>query len=134
MPQPTRPALHHVALTVNDVEASIPWYENLFGIKRTMEAPHEGGTGILLTDPEWQLIFVLHRHDAHRDETFSERRTGLDHVGLQVPTRADLETWQARLQELGVTYSPIQDTPYGSILVFRDPDNIQLEMYSPPGA
>ena len=33
MPQPTRPALHHVALTVNDVEASIPWYENLFGIK-----------------------------------------------------------------------------------------------------
>jgi glyoxylase I family protein len=134
MPQPTRPALHHIALTVNDLEASIPWYENLFGIKRTMEAPHEGGTGILLTDEEWQLIFVLHRHDAHQDETFSERRTGLDHVGLQVPTRADLEAWQARLQELGVTYSPIQDTPYGAILVFRDPDNIQLEMYSPPGA
>ena len=133
MRQPARPALHHIALTVRDVEASIPWYENLFGITRTMDAPHEGGIGILLTDPEWRFIIVLHRHDVNEGEIFSERRTGLDHVGFQVPTRAELEAWRARLQELGITHSPIADTPYGSILVFRDPDNIQLELYSPPG-
>jgi hypothetical protein len=27
----------------------------------------------------------------------------------------------------------VADTPYGSILVFRDPDNIQMEGYAPPG-
>jgi glyoxylase I family protein len=133
MHQAARPALHHIALTVRDVEASIPWYENLFGIKRTMDAPHEGGVGILLADPEWRLIIVLHRHDVNQGEAFSERRTGLDHVGFQVPSRAELETWCARLDELGITHSPIADTPHGSILVFRDPDNIQLEFYSPPG-
>ena len=74
------------------------------------------------------MIIVLHRHDANRRERFAETRTGLDHVGFGVPSRADLEAWQAHLQELGVVQSPIADTPYGSILVFRDPDNIQLEM------
>jgi glyoxylase I family protein len=80
------------------------------------------------------LIIVLHHHDANQRETFAETRTGLDHVGFSVPSRADLEAWQAHLQALGVTQSPIADTPYGHILVFRDPDNIQLELFAPPGS
>ncbi len=59
-----------------------------------------------------------------------------------VPSRADLEAWQAHLEAAGVaraavadrplTQSPIADRPYGSVLVFRDPDNIQLEFFAPP--
>jgi len=67
-------------------------------------------------------------------ERFAEARTGLDHFGLAVPTRADLEAWQAHLQQLGVQHSPIADRPYGSVLVFRDPDNIQLELFAPASA
>ena len=29
------------------------------------------------------------------------------------------------------TQSPIVDEPYASVLVFRDPDNIQLELFAP---
>ena len=134
MPQPALASLHHVALTVNDLDASIAWYERVFGITYQMDGPHEGGVGKLLADPEWRLIIVLHRHDAHQRERFAETRTGLDHVGFAVPTRADLEAWQAHLQALGVEQSPIADTPYGYILVFRDPDNIQLELFAPPGS
>jgi hypothetical protein len=32
-----------------------------------------------------------------------------------------------------LTQSPIADEPYGCVLVFRDPDNIQLELFSPAG-
>jgi hypothetical protein len=32
-----------------------------------------------------------------------------------------------------LTQSPIADTPYGGVLVFRDPDNIQLEFFCQPG-
>jgi len=32
------------------------------------------------------------------------------------------------------TQSPIADEAYGSVIVFRDPDNIQLELFCPPGA
>jgi glyoxylase I family protein len=137
-----RPGLHHIALTVTDLEASIPWYEKVFNITYQMEVPHEGGTGKLLADEEFTFVIALHRHDANGGETFTEIRTGLDHVGLSVPTRAGLEAWQAHLEANGVaradaanrpcTQSPIDDRPFGSILVFRDPDNIQLELFAPP--
>ena len=139
-----RPGLHHIALTVTDLDASIAWYEKVFDIKYQMEVPHTGGTGKILADDAWQFMIALHRHDANQSEWFTETRTGLDHVGLVVPTRADLEIWQAHLEQLGVervaaahrpcTQSPIDDRPFGSILGFRDPDNIQLELFAPPSS
>jgi glyoxylase I family protein len=142
MSTPTRPSIHHVALTVSDLERSIPWYEKVFDITYQLEVPHQGGTGKVLADDTRQLMIVLHHHDANQSERFAETRTGLDHLGLRVPTRADLEIWQVHLEELGVeraaaadrpyTQAPIDDRPFGSILVFRDPDNIQLELFAPP--
>jgi glyoxylase I family protein len=139
-----RPTLHHIALTVTDLEASTIWYRRIFDLAPVMEEAHEGGWQRLLADEAMRFIIVLHRHDVNQGEAFSERRTGLDHFGMVVPTRAELEAWQSHLDAMGVvraatadrpcTQSPIADTPYGSILVFRDPDNIQLEMYSPPNA
>ncbi len=136
--------LHHIALTVRDLDTSLPWYEQVFGVSYQMDAPHEGGVAKLLADETWQLAIVLHQHDASTGEAFLESRTGLDHVGLAVPTREDLVAWQSHLESHGVaradaadrplTQSPIADEPYGSVLVFRDPDNIQLEIFAPPPA
>jgi glyoxylase I family protein len=138
----SHPTLHHIALTVTDVDASVAWYEKVFGISFQMDAPHPGGVGKMLADDKKQLIFVLHRHDANEREEFIETRTGLDHVGLMVSDREELEAWQVHLEKHGVsrssaadrplTQSPIADVPYASVLVFRDPDNIQLELFAPP--
>ncbi len=142
MSSPTPARLHHIALTVTDLEASVPWYEAVFGVQFRMDAPHEGGVGKVLADDTWQLMIVLHRHDAGAGGLFDERGTGLDHAGFAVPTRGDLEAWQAHLEANGVvrsdkaneplTQSPIADESYGSTLVFRDLDNIQLELFSAP--
>jgi glyoxylase I family protein len=139
----TRPRTHHIALTVSDIDASVSWYESVFGIGFKMDVPHEGGVGKLLMDDAGELMIVLHRHDGNDGGLFDERVTGLDHVGFLLPTRADLEAWQAHLEAQGVviagaadkpsTQSAIADEPYGSVLVFRDPDNIQLELFCPPG-
>lgn len=138
----TRPAMHHIALTVTDVDASVRWYEEVFDLQYRMDAPHEGGVGKLLADDAFGLVIVLHRHDTNDRGRFAETTTGLDHVGFAVPDRAALEGWQDHLEARGVvrseaadrplTQSPIADEPYGSVLVFRDPDNIQLELFSPP--
>jgi catechol 2,3-dioxygenase-like lactoylglutathione lyase family enzyme len=130
----TRPQLHHIAVTVTDVDASVGWYEQVFGLTFRMDVPHEGGVGKLLADDGMSLVIVLHRHDTNDGRAFLETRTGLDHVGFFVPTRADLEAWQAHLEAHDVKQSPIADEAYGSVLVFRDPDNIQLELFCPPGA
>jgi glyoxylase I family protein len=138
-----RPHLHHVAITVKDFEVSVPWYSQVFDISLRMEGPHDGGHAKLLADENMELVIVLHVHDENDGRTFSERRTGLDHVGFGVPTRAELVEWQSKLEGLGVeraevtgrplTQSPISDQEYGAVLVFRDPDNIQLEFFAPPG-
>lgn len=50
-------------------------------------------------------MIALHLHDAAFGEPFSETRTGLDHVGFLLPTRADLQTWQHHLEDNGVQRS-----------------------------
>ena len=146
MPGVTIPAdlsLHHLALTVTDLDASLAWYQETFDLALMMEGPHPGGYAKLLSNETRTLTIVLHRHDVNEGDRFSERRTGLDHAGFMVPSRADLERWQDHLEAHGVaraaeadmpmTQSPIADEEYGSVLVFRDPDNIQLEFFAPPG-
>ena len=138
-----RPVISHIALTVTDLDTSIEWYGKVFDIKHLMDVPHEGGIGKLMADEAMSLLIVLHRHDVNSGELFNERATGLDHVGMNVPSRDALVEWQAHLEECGVvradtadkplTQSAIADEPYGSVLVFRDPDNIQLELFCPAG-
>jgi catechol 2,3-dioxygenase-like lactoylglutathione lyase family enzyme len=64
-------------------------------------------------------------------EIFDECRTGLDHISFAVADRASLDAWAGWLDELDVEHSGAIDVdqpmPY-SVVVFRDPDNIQLEL------
>jgi glyoxylase I family protein len=141
MPDVTRPLLHHLALTVTDLESSVRWYGAVFDIHPILELPHEGGVGKILADADRELIIALHEHGTNDGELFTETATGLDHAGFTLPSRADLEAWQEHLEANGVmrsdaadkplTQSPIADEPYASVLVFRDQDNIQLEFRAP---
>lgn len=134
--------LHHLALTVRDLHAGADWYSRVFGVQFLMDAPHPGGKAQVLANEDMSLMFAIHAHDAGSGDTFTETRTGMDHAGFAVPTREALVEWQDHLARHGVvraaaadrplTQSPIADEPYGSVLVFRDPDNIQLELYAPP--
>jgi glyoxylase I family protein len=128
--------IHHFSPTVRDIEASAEWYEKVFSMVRVpfTLAHHdreETGYAVLLMDPVSGLVIGLHHHEANGGEPFDEARTGLDHIGFTVPTRAGLDEWVAKLDALGVEHSGIRDltdpVPF-STLVFRDPDNIQLEL------
>ena len=92
--------------------------------------------------PKWPLVLAtmvggtlvgIHGHaKPTSDERFDEGRPGLDHVAFGCANRADLETWQRRLEALDVAHGGIVDAHYGSGLSFRDPDNIALELFAPP--
>ena len=65
---------------------------------------------------------------------FNEFRTGLDHFAFRVADRAGLEAWEDELRRRGdVIFTPIVETPIGEVIVFRDPDGIQLEFWLPSG-
>src|ERR1035437_10233461 len=89
----TQPRLHHLALTVTDLDASVRWYEIIFDVHFLMDVPHPGGVGKILADPEMALMFALHRHDTNDGHLFAETRTGLDHAGFVAATRADPGVW-----------------------------------------
>ena len=134
---PAVTGFHHFSPTVSDVEASARWYERVFGMNRVpVTFPHYGseedGYAVLLMDPRSGIAIGLHHHEANPGQPFHESQTGLDHISFGVADRASLEAWARWLGELGIDNSGVIDTdkpvPY-SVLVFRDPDNIQLELF-----
>jgi len=131
---PAVEGIGHLSLTVTDVDRSVEWYGRVLGLSKMMDESHEGGYAIVMATPDFRLLIGLHHHDANEGESFAETTTGLDHVGFNVPGRTDLEAWVARLDELGVEHGEIEEQPYGALVTFRDPDNIQLEMISLGGS
>ena len=131
---PDFPELTHVALTVRDLAVSVPWYEALLDAEPVLDEdtdPNMHHTVYLLGNG---TLIGLHQHETPApDETFSEFRIGLDHVAFGVANRQELETWASRLDELGIEHDAIKDASYGSGASFRDPDNIPLEFFAPPG-
>ena len=130
---PEFPAIAHVAVTVTDLDRSTRWYTALFGSEPVLDEDETIGHfhHTVYALPGGQL-FGLHTHPAGAQGTFDEHRTGLDHVAFACADRAELQTWAARLDELGVAHGAIVDAHYGSGVSFRDPDNIALEFFCPP--
>jgi catechol 2,3-dioxygenase-like lactoylglutathione lyase family enzyme len=57
------------------------------------------------------------------------------HVAFEVPDREELDAWASRLAAAAVVHSPIapaNSIPGAAVLVFRDPNNIQLELFFDP--
>ena len=125
---------HHTALTVSDVERSAAWYSDLLGLVQVLSGDDDEVSYRVLTHPTTPCMIGLRQYHAHPDGPFDEFRTGLDHLAFGVADRAQLESWAAELLRRGdIPFTPIVDTPIGSVIVLRDPDNIQLELWLPSG-
>jgi len=118
----------HVSLTVTDLERSVAWYQHVLGLHLVMPTERPGIRGAILVHTSG-LMVSLAQHENGAGGTFDELRPGLDHLSFAVADRDALVAWERHLAERGVTYSPIQDVPYGNVLVFRDPDHVQLELF-----
>jgi glyoxylase I family protein len=131
-PTPGFSVIHHVNFTVTDLRRSAAWYRDVLGLKAGWEMPdkEERGEKVVLLHPASPFRLVLTLHRANDGQRASEFRTGLDHLAFTVEGRAELELWLRRFDELGVDHSPIKEGVTGWLIVFRDPDNIQLEMYT----
>lgn len=129
------PGLQHVAITVSDLPRSTTWYTALFGAGPVLDEDEESGTfHHTVYAIGGGMLFGLHTHmGAETGDRADEHRTGLDHVGFALSGTAELEQWQARLDELGIAHGGIKKAGYGSGISFRDPDNIALEFFIAPG-
>ena len=125
----------HVALTVSDFEAAVPFYEQLLeflGLARVFK-----GEEFLYYVGGRTAVAISKADERYRRERFVQRRVGLHHVCFRARERADVDGLYAFLQKLGATIvHPPEDgrwaPGYYSVL-FEDPDGIRLEMNYVPG-
>jgi glyoxylase I family protein len=128
--------LHHVAINVRDLERSVQWYSETLDFAPLFPFDTDEFSRRILRHPSGVVLGVTKHHHPDADAEFSERRTGLDHLAFAVDSTADLEAWAARLDAAGVAHSGVKITPTtgSALLAFRDPDDIQLELYVAQGA
>jgi glyoxylase I family protein len=133
--------IHHLRLTVTDIERSREFYTGLLGFKVAAEAPASDDPK---SDPTYPVLWggvVMAKGDyliglrpvAAKGDHFDENRVGLDHLSFNVESRAALNEAIRKLDERGVPHGEVRElTGFGiCVLPFRDPDNIQLELTSP---
>ena len=133
--------VHHLRLTVTDLERSRRFYTGLLGFEVAVESPPPD-------DPAAAEVFKILfggivmirgnllrglRPMAAAGDRFDPDRVGLDHLSFGVASRADLEAAVALFDSHGVPHGEI--TTLGGfgidVLPFEDPDGVQLELTAP---
>ena len=130
---PEFPGITHVALTVSDLGRSAPWYKALFEAEPVIDEDTGPFRHVVWALGGGTLVGLHQFPNPSSTDPFTEDRPGLDHLAFACADRAALVAWEARLKALGIKNGGIVDAPYGSGLSFRDPDNIALEFFAPPG-
>jgi catechol 2,3-dioxygenase-like lactoylglutathione lyase family enzyme len=133
--------IHHIRLTVTDIERSREFYTTFLGFNVAAEAPASEDPK---SDPSYPVLWggcVMAKGNyllglrpvAKKGDRFDEDRVGLDHLSFSVESRAALNEAIRMLDERGVSRGEVRElTSFGiCVLPFRDPDNIQLELTSP---
>ena len=133
--------IHHLRLTVTDLERSREFYTQLLGFEVIVESPPPDDPSAAevfkilfggLVMSRGSLIMGL-RPMAASGERFDPNRVGLDHLSFGVASRDDLERAVRLLDERGVAHGQITTlASFGiDVLPFEDPDGVQLELTAP---
>jgi glyoxylase I family protein len=133
--------VHHLRLTVTDLERSREFYTSLLGFEVVVESPPADDPSAAET---FKILFggvVLARGNllmglrpmAPAGDRFDPDRVGLDHLSFGVARRDDLEEAARLFDSRGVARGEITTLPsFGiDVLPFEDPDGVQLELTAP---
>ena len=133
--------IHHLRLTVTDLERSRRFYTGLLGFDVAAESPPPDDPsaaevfkilfgGIVMI--RGNLIMGL-RPMAPAGDRFDPDRVGLDHLSFGVASRGDLDDAARLFDEHGVPHGEITTLAgFGiDVLPFEDPDGVQLELTAP---
>ena len=130
---PTLGAITHVALTVRDLDVSVPFYRALIGAEPVLD--EDTGPFRHVVFALGGTLFGLHQFPEGIDELpHSPRRLGMDHVAFGVADRSELVAWARRLDAMGIPHGGVLDAHYGSGLALKDPDGLPLELFAPPSS
>lgn len=125
---PLLAGIHHVKIPVTDLARSIAFYSEVFGFTVKMEFPDADGivrgVGGRVPGLGDTMLTLRVNPDAARG------CAGFDPVSFGAADQAAVESWAAHLDGLGIAHSPVIEATIGWLLIFDDPDGLQLHVYS----
>lgn len=125
--QPEIVGIHHVKFPVSDLETSRRWYEQVFGTRVALEFRDDAAgpvRGVAL-EPVSGVVIALREHPAA-----ASALAGFDPVSFAVADRGAAEQWIEHLDGLRIDHSPVIDATIGWLVVFHDPDGVELHLYT----
>ncbi|MFN2137153.1 MAG: VOC family protein [Candidatus Promineifilaceae bacterium] len=130
---PVTKGLHHITLTVTDLQRSIAFYTTHLGFEVIIEFEPSRA---LITNGVTLMALGLPFDPARAisADSFNENRVGLDHVSFVLENLQAMEQAAAYFDEVAVERGEIRDLGEAFaiyVMAFRDPDNIQLEFTAP---
>ncbi len=131
--------LHHVRLTVTDIDRSRDFYVHVFGSQPVADFSHLAGDAAARSDPGRLFagcIFAFGsqllglRPAAPAGDRFDSERVGLDHLSLAVSSPEVLHTAASRLASAGITHGEVRELAGAGLVILslQDPDDINLEL------
>jgi catechol 2,3-dioxygenase-like lactoylglutathione lyase family enzyme len=127
--QPPISGIHHLKFAVRDPEASLKFYEEVFGAVRIKAADHVDAAGRV-------YAFICDvpglgtKLDLRLSEQHSSAARAFDPVTLNIADRAALAQWIAHLDRLGAPHSGEIVTALAFMLVIEDPDGRRIRLYT----
>src|ERR1039457_6435907 len=98
------PTITHVALTVSDLNRSVPWYQRLFDAEPVLDED-TGPFRHVVWLVGGQTLAGLHQFPDPADALpFNERRLGLDHLAFACGDRGELDQWKGPLGGLAIAH------------------------------
>lgn len=124
-------SVHHITLSVTDLERSTQWYCRVLEGAVVAEREGVGFRRNLVRLPSGLVIGLTQHAGTSLADRFDHTRVGLDHLSLAVPTAEHVRSWAADLDSRGIPHDPLVEAPSGTLVVCHDPDGIPVEVYSP---
>jgi catechol 2,3-dioxygenase-like lactoylglutathione lyase family enzyme len=117
---PASLGIRHVALTVRDLEAVERFWVDVMGYEVEWR-------------PDADNVYLRGGRDnlaLHRGEAQEGQAGQLDHIGIAVPTPADVDAWAAHLEARGVTLKtrPKTHRDGSRSIYFYGPQNLLIQV------
>jgi catechol 2,3-dioxygenase len=124
IPPATR--IGHVHLKVADLERALRFYRGVLGFELTQRF---GSSAAFLSAGEYHHHIGLNTWESAGGRSPAAGTTGLYHLAILYPTRADLGDALRRLQRAGISLEGASDHGVSEALYLRDPDDNGVELY-----